>query len=180
MKRSVRAGLNQGNNHPPLSWKRCQVARKGEAVEKAGLPKGTRFHDLRHYYASTLIAASLNPKSIQRRLGHATVSETFDTYGHLFPEDEDLGRGAIDAEIAKDLAEQSRNKKQEGNMYPHPLIRGVEVTSRPVGRVLSFVAEGATIHLGPSLPAASSGLPARLGRAALERRARDAPESVPS
>jgi hypothetical protein len=26
------------------------------------LPKGTRFHDLRHLYASTLIAASLNPK----------------------------------------------------------------------------------------------------------------------
>lgn len=83
-----------------------------EAVEKAGLPKGTRFHDLRHYYASTLIAANLNPKSIQRRLGHATISETFDTYGHLFPDDEDLGRGAIDAKIEKDLAEQSRNKKE--------------------------------------------------------------------
>ncbi|GAA1612417.1 hypothetical protein GCM10009733_005570 [Nonomuraea maheshkhaliensis] len=83
-----------------------------EAVEKAGLPKGTRFHDLRHYYASTLIAANLNPKSIQRRLGHATIAETFDTYGHLFPDDEDLGRGAIDAKIEKDLAEQSRNKKE--------------------------------------------------------------------
>ncbi|QFY11528.1 tyrosine-type recombinase/integrase [Nonomuraea phyllanthi] len=83
-----------------------------EAVEKAGFPKGTRFHDLRHYYASTLIAANLNPKSIQRRLGHATIAETFDTYGHLFPDDEDLGRGAIDAKIEKNLAEQSRNKKE--------------------------------------------------------------------
>lgn len=27
------------------------------------LPKGTRFHDLRHFYASTLIAANLNPKA---------------------------------------------------------------------------------------------------------------------
>ena len=26
------------------------------------LPKGTRFHDLRHFYASTLIAANLNPR----------------------------------------------------------------------------------------------------------------------
>ncbi|MFI6786905.1 tyrosine-type recombinase/integrase [Nonomuraea sp. NPDC050383] len=95
-----------------------------EAVEKAGLPKGTRFHDLRHYYASTLIAANLNPKSIQRRLGHATISETFDAYGHLFPDDEALGRGAIDAEIEKDLAEQSRDKKQEGSMYPHPCSEG--------------------------------------------------------
>ncbi|GAA3082312.1 hypothetical protein GCM10017600_74440 [Streptosporangium carneum] len=40
--------------------------------------------------------------------------------------------------------------------------------------------EGATIHLGPALPPVSSGLPARLGRAALKRRARDAPGSVPS
>jgi hypothetical protein len=29
------------------------------------LPKGTRFHDLRHLYASALIAANLNPKVIQ-------------------------------------------------------------------------------------------------------------------
>jgi integrase len=49
------------------------------------LSKGTRFHDLRHFYASTLIAANLNPKVIQARLGHATITETMDTYGHLFP-----------------------------------------------------------------------------------------------
>lgn len=61
------------------------------------LPKGTRFHDLRHFYASTLIAANLNPKVIQARLGHATIAETMDTYGHLFPDSEELGRGAIDA-----------------------------------------------------------------------------------
>lgn len=64
------------------------------------LAKGTRFHDLRHFYASTLIAANLNPKVIQARLGHATITETMDTYGHLFPDAEDLGRGAIDAALA--------------------------------------------------------------------------------
>jgi integrase len=61
------------------------------------LAKGTRFRDLRHFYASTLIAVNLNPKVIQARLGHATIAETMDTYGHLFPESEELGRGAIDA-----------------------------------------------------------------------------------
>ncbi len=66
------------------------------AVEKTGLPKGTRFHDLRHFYASALIAAGVNPKAIQRRMGHASITETFDTYGHLFPDHEELGRGAID------------------------------------------------------------------------------------
>jgi integrase len=36
--------------------------------------------DLRHFYASTLIAANLNPKVIQARLGDATIGETMDTY----------------------------------------------------------------------------------------------------
>jgi integrase len=70
------------------------------AVAAAVLPAGTRFHDLRHFYASTLIASNLNPKVIQARLGHATIAETMDTYGHLFPDSEDLGRGAIDAILA--------------------------------------------------------------------------------
>lgn len=71
-----------------------------EAVAAAGLPEGTRFHDLRHFYASTLIAAGLHPKVIQARLRHATLAETMDVYGHLFPESEDLGRGALDAAFA--------------------------------------------------------------------------------
>jgi integrase len=68
-----------------------------EAVKAAGLPEGTRFHGLRHFYASTLIAAGLHPKVIQARLGHATITETVDTYGQLFPDADESGRGALDA-----------------------------------------------------------------------------------
>jgi integrase len=68
-----------------------------QAVADVGLPEGTRFHDLRHFYASTLIAARLHPKTIQARLGHASITETMDTYGHLFPEAEEEGRGVLDA-----------------------------------------------------------------------------------
>jgi integrase len=82
------------------------------AVAAAGLPKGTRFHDLRHFYASGLIKANLNPKVIQSRLGHATIAETMDTYGHLFPDDEDLGRGAIETLIASAQPEQRRNASE--------------------------------------------------------------------
>jgi hypothetical protein len=64
-----------------------------------------------HFYASTLIAANLNPKVIQARLGHATISETMDTYGHLFPDSEDLGRGAIDSIFAVVPTEQGRNQE---------------------------------------------------------------------
>ena len=64
------------------------------------LPKGARYHDLRHFCASTLIAAGLHPKAIQARLGHATIVETMDICGHLFLDTDDLGRGAVDAVFA--------------------------------------------------------------------------------
>jgi hypothetical protein len=78
------------------------------------LPAGTRFHDLRHFYASALIAANLNPKVIQARLGHATLAETMDTYGHLFADAEDLGRTAVDQALRPELAEQRRNRALPG------------------------------------------------------------------
>jgi integrase len=86
---------------------------KADAVAAADLPPRTWFHDLRHFYASALIAANLNPKIIQERLGHAMIAETVDTYGHLFPAAEDLGRGAVDDALASALAEQERNRSAQ-------------------------------------------------------------------
>jgi integrase len=36
-------------------------------------------------------------KAVQRYLGHATAAETLDTYGHLWPDDDELIRAAVDA-----------------------------------------------------------------------------------
>lgn len=55
------------------------------AVLAAGLDPSLRFHDLRHTYASLLIAQGAHPKEIQARLGHASIKTTLDTYGHLLP-----------------------------------------------------------------------------------------------
>lgn len=67
------------------------------AVEAAGLPAGTSYHDLRHYYASLLIRHGESVKVVQARLGHATAAETLDTYSHLWPDSEDRTRSAIDS-----------------------------------------------------------------------------------
>lgn len=53
-------------------------------------------HDLRHWFASALIRAGLNVKLVAERLGHADASMTLRVYVHLFPDDEDRSRQAID------------------------------------------------------------------------------------
>jgi integrase len=58
-----------------------------------------RFHDLRHLYASSLIAAGQSVKVIQQRMGHGSAAITLDVYGHLLPSDEDGTRLAIDGVI---------------------------------------------------------------------------------
>lgn len=53
-------------------------------LRENGLPS-IRFHDLRHTHASILIKQGVHAKVISERLGHASVSITMDTYGHLLP-----------------------------------------------------------------------------------------------
>ncbi|MEJ7773081.1 MAG: tyrosine-type recombinase/integrase [Geodermatophilaceae bacterium] len=67
------------------------------AIRRAGLPAGTGFHALRHYYASLLIRHGESVKVVQLRLGHATAAETLDTYSHLWPDSEDRTRLAVDS-----------------------------------------------------------------------------------
>lgn len=67
------------------------------AVAEAGLPAGTGFHALRHYYASLLIRHGESVKTVQARLGHASAVETLDTYSHLWPDSDDRTRDAIDS-----------------------------------------------------------------------------------
>lgn len=66
------------------------------AVQTAGLPAGTGFHALRHFYASLLIRHGESVKTVQSRLGHASATETLDIYGHLWPDSEDRTREAVD------------------------------------------------------------------------------------
>ena len=48
-------------------------------LERAGLPRSVRLHDLRHTCATILLKAGKHPKFVQELLGHATISQTLDT-----------------------------------------------------------------------------------------------------
>jgi integrase len=102
----------------PISFKRFYKAGGvwQRALVEAGLlefgaqdARGRRrlrwtLHDLRHYHASLLIRRGANVKDVQARLGHASAMETLDTYGHLFPDDDDRIRGLL-----TDLADEDRD-----------------------------------------------------------------------
>ena len=77
------------------------------AARDAGVKASS--HDLRHHCASLLIRSGLSVKAVQRYLGHATAAETLDTYGHLWPDDDERIRTAVDAAFAP-IADFSRTE----------------------------------------------------------------------
>lgn len=86
-----------GHQLPPWALeRRIRAARK----KVPGLPADFRFHDLRHYFASLLIASGADVKAVQARLRHASASTTLNTYGHLWPDSDDRTRTAVETVLA--------------------------------------------------------------------------------
>jgi integrase len=81
----------------PWALERAIRAARGKV---AGLPEGFRYHDLRHYFASLLIASGADVKTVQARLRHASAKTTLDTYGHLWPDRDESTRAAVEAVFA--------------------------------------------------------------------------------
>jgi len=63
---------------------------------------GVKPHDLRHFYASGLIAAGC-VVTVQRALGHGSAMVTLGTYAHLWPTVEDKTRAAAASMMAETL-----------------------------------------------------------------------------
>jgi integrase len=71
-----------------------------------------RLHDLRHFYASGLIAAGCDVVTVQRALGHSTATTTLNTYSHLWPTAEDRTRKAA-AGLMRQALEVTRRPDRE-------------------------------------------------------------------
>jgi len=81
------------------------------ALRKAGI-RGIRYHDLRHTYASQLLAQGEAVTYVSQQLGHANPQITFTRYAHWIPNNSQrkavnrlpsLSRGRDDAQ-AEELA----------------------------------------------------------------------------
>jgi integrase len=63
------------------------------ARARAGLG-AVRLHDLRHSYASFLLAAGASLRTVMKTLGHSQIGLTMNAYTHVLPE---IERAAVDS-----------------------------------------------------------------------------------
>ena len=84
-----------GNNIPKATLYNCYK----RIVASIGIPE-SRFHDLRHTYATNAIRAGDDIKTVQDTLGHATASFTLNVYGHVTDEMKQESSARMDAFIS--------------------------------------------------------------------------------
>ena len=78
-----------------------------DTAKRAGVA-GMKYHDLRHAFASMLIAAGCSVKAVQHALGHTSAATTLNIYSHLWPGDEDRIRDAVDQVLTPRTEDQLR------------------------------------------------------------------------
>lgn len=66
-------------------------------------------HDLRHFYASGLIAAGYDVVTVQHAFGHSSPSITLNTYSHLWPRAEGRTRNAAAGTMSRVFPEKTKN-----------------------------------------------------------------------
>lgn len=60
-----------------------------QAMRRRVPDAGAGWHQLRHHHASRLIAGGMSPVAVAHRLGHKDATETLQTYGHLWHDDDE-------------------------------------------------------------------------------------------
>jgi integrase len=78
-------------------WNLDKINQWWPQVRDAAGATHVRLHDLRHFYASALIAEGCDVVTVQKALGHASATTTLTTYSHLWPKAEDRTRRAAGA-----------------------------------------------------------------------------------
>ena len=90
-----------GSSSSRPDWSRCWRRTSPRTATAAAGVTGLRLHDLRHFYASGLIASGCDVVTVQRALGHASATTTLSTYSHLWPSAEDRTRTAAQTLLAE-------------------------------------------------------------------------------
>lgn len=94
-----------GKDGGPM-WPRQFAYRFEVAADRAGVDFTS--HDLRHFFASGLIASGCDVVAVQRAMGHKSPSITLDTYSHLWPSAIERTRAGVETMFAETFADSLR------------------------------------------------------------------------
>jgi integrase len=111
--RSLVVHSDQGESMSKSDWQVWRRGRWAPACSLAGLDPTPRPYDLRHGFASLLLAEGRQPLYVSRQLGHS-VAVLLDTYAHLIDEYEDAHNIDANAEIR--AAREGTRREHSRNM----------------------------------------------------------------
>jgi integrase len=83
------------------AWARANKALRKQEQEPL---QPISLHECRHTFASLMIAANVNAKALSTYMGHASVTITYDRYGHLMPGNENEAAALLDDYLARATA----------------------------------------------------------------------------
>jgi integrase len=75
--------LFASRNGRPLGHRNVSGRGFKPAIDVAGI-EGVTFHDLRHAFASRMIARGIEVVTLSELMGHEDIRETLNTYAHLW------------------------------------------------------------------------------------------------
>lgn len=103
-------------------------AMRAARAKVPGLPAGFRYHDLRHYLASLLIAHGADVKTVQARLWHGSATTTLNTYSHPWPDKDESTKVIVVSVIkarSEGSADSSRTAGARRDVPPGQPLEGV-------------------------------------------------------
>lgn len=77
------------------------IEKANKKIAAAAGVKKIRIHDFRHSHVSLLANNGINIQEIARRLGHANIEMTWNTYSHLYPREEERATEILNQVHAK-------------------------------------------------------------------------------